>query len=128
MSGFFNALGSAVFAAAILPVPALADGFSKFGFSQQDVNAYMHLSYAPCMVVRQENKDPMKPTASADSLRHFAHLYAACQGTLEKSGARVELLRVNDMFLGMTCLALGAVDTNDPVDDACNINSYIPNQ
>jgi hypothetical protein len=109
------------------PAIAMADpDFSKLGFTANDLTIYRHVSLPACASVRQENKDPMEPSGGVDAYRHYAHLYAQCQAEMEAQHYGVGVLRVNDVFLGVTCVALGATDPGDDVDPACNIKSYLP--
>lgn len=100
--------------------------YARLGISNRDLQAYKKLSITSCTTARQENRNPMNPPANIHKLRNLARLYARCQSSLEARHASLGVLRVNDMFLGETCIALGLVDTNDPVMRACNIKSYLP--
>lgn len=100
--------------------------YTKLGFTSTDVETYKHLSIPSCATVREENPDAFKPVGGAEAIRHFAHLYAQCQADLEARHATIAVLRVNDVFLGVTCIALGVADPDGPVDDSCNVKSYLP--
>lgn len=109
------------------PLAGFADNdYSKFGVTNSDMAAYKRLSIPSCAAAREQNKDPWHPLANVDYLRHVAHLYGQCHNALEHQGAAIGILRANDIYFGMTCVALGTVDTADEVDPVCNIKSAIP--
>jgi hypothetical protein len=112
-----------------LGTPALADEYyDKFGIHASDITAYKGLSIPSCQAGLHDDPDPLKPSGNAAQLRHFAHLFGACHIALQQRRATIGIRRFNDLLLGMTCMALGAVDTDDPVDPMCNLESSLPHQ
>lgn len=100
--------------------------YDKLGISDRDIIAYKQTSIPACRTAMHENKDPMKPPGNVAVLRHFVRLYAQCQRGLENQNAPIGVLRVNNLWFGMTCIALGAIDVDNPIMPECNMKSYLP--
>lgn len=110
------------------PAPATTRDtyYDKFGLWDHDIAAYRRVNIEPCQMGLAEDQDPMRPPADATKLRRYAHLFGDCHRALKDQGAKIGLLRVNDMNLGMTCFALRLADTTDDLPGDCDLESALP--
>jgi hypothetical protein len=106
---------------------ALADDYyDKFGIHARDVSAYRNLPIPSCQAGLHDDRDPLKPPADACQATSLRAFIWGLPRSVEQRHAVIGVLRFNDMLLGMTCIALGSVDVDDPVDPMCNVKSALP--
>jgi hypothetical protein len=108
------------------PAPTQDTYYGKFGIWNHDLDAYKRLDIPSCAEGRVLDPDFTKPPADPDKLRRIAHLFGDCHQQIATYHYGVGVLRVNDLMLGSTCIALRAVDLDPDLPDACNIESALP--
>jgi hypothetical protein len=102
----------------------LAEYYGKLGYSSEDVEKYkaMAATIGSCkMALALDPHDPEK--MNVKTAPRLAALYGQCGKALEARRASIRVLRVNDTFLGMQCIAVGL---SDYVVPACNYESHLP--
>jgi hypothetical protein len=113
-----------ILACAAVPSLACAEYFSKFGYSSDDVQRYkaMAATIGSCRTaLLLDPHDPDK--MNIHTAPRLATLYGQCGKALQSRRASIQILRVNDTFLGMQCIAVGLADVVVP---ACNYPSHLP--
>jgi hypothetical protein len=113
-----------VIACAAVPLSASAEYFSKFGYSSDDVQRYKEMaatigSCRTALLLDPHDTEKMNVRTAP----HLATLYGQCGKALQARHASVQVLRVNDTFLGMQCIAVGV---SGAVVPACNYPSHLP--
>lgn len=125
-AGLLQAVAALVAIAAV-SAPAGAEYYSKFGFSSDDVAEYRSLAHSIGSCRAAYALDPHDlERVDVHQAPTLAVLYGQCRKALEARRSRVQLLRVNDMFLGTQCLTIGMAGSDASSIPACRLKSYLP--
>lgn len=104
---------------------ASAENYSAFGFTSNDVDAYKELaSTIPSCSKALANDDHDLKNMNIYRSALLAPLYGQCRHELKVRHVRIQIMRVNDLWLGMNCLAIETAQSDDP---ACHLPSSLPN-
>jgi len=103
---------------------ASGENYSAFGFSSDDVNAYKaEAASIPSCTKALTNDDHDLKTMNVYHSAVLAPLYGQCRHELKLRRVRIQIMRVNDLWLGMHCLAIEAAGSDAP---ACHLPSSLP--
>lgn len=104
---------------------ASAENYSAFGFSSSDVEAYKNESASiPSCSKALANDDHDLKNMNVYRSVLLAPLYGQCRHELKVRHVRIQIMRVNDLWLGMHCFAIEAAASDAP---ACHLPSSLPN-
>jgi hypothetical protein len=118
---------TAVLAAALVPQPAAAEYYDRFGYSSDDVAHYKAVaqqigSCRLAFALDDHNMDKVDVHLAP----RLATLYGQCRRALEARHESVRTVRVNDTFLGMQCMAVGISGQDVHEIPACGWESRLP--
>lgn len=115
-------LGAGLMLVAACTTAAVAATYERYGVSGGDVADYdkATASLSACTAARSADRDPLHPSGNPRILMHVASLYGRCGEELRKRRSSDGAIRTNDLFLSLTCAALGPAGGGSSSVSACS--------